>query len=65
MNPKDFVSRNQWSMHLNHKVGEGCRDGAVTGKLGKPQILPQHERQEPKERVMSPEQEPGELVLLI
>jgi hypothetical protein len=52
-------------MHLNHKVGEGCRDGAVTGKLGKPQILPQHERQEPKERVMSPEQEPGELVLLI
>lgn len=25
MNPKDFVSRNQWSMHLNHKVGEGMQ----------------------------------------
>lgn len=52
-------------MHLNHKVGQGCRDGAVAGKLGKPQILPQHKRQEPMERVMSPEQEHGELVLLI
>ncbi len=65
MNPKDFVSRNQWSMHLNHKVGEWCRDGAAAGKLGKPQIPPQHERQEPMERVISPEQEHGELVLLI
>ncbi len=43
----------------------GCRHGAVAGKLGKPQMLPQHERQEPMERVMSPEQEPGELVSLI
>ncbi len=64
LNPKDFVSRNQWRMYLNHKVGEGCRDGAVAGKLGKPQILPQHERREPMERVKSPEQEHGELVLL-
>jgi hypothetical protein len=37
----------------------------VAEKLGKPKILSQHERQEPMERVMSPEQEHGELVLLI
>jgi hypothetical protein len=52
-------------VHLSHKIGEGCRDGAAAEKLGKPEILPQHERQEPMERVMSPEQEHGELVLLI
>jgi hypothetical protein len=51
--------------YIYHKIGEGCRDGAAAEKLGKPEILPQHERQEPMERVMSAEQEHGELVLLI